>query len=66
MRGCRELTNLLLYCCFHYFSEYVPSSQQTYRDSSLDRALEQRHDDLALKQHKDDEGGYQNQDRAGT
>lgn len=34
--------------------------------SSFDRALEQSHDDLALKQHKDDEGRYQNQDRAGA
>lgn len=25
--------------------------------SSLNRALQQGHDDLALKQHKDDEGG---------
>lgn len=32
--------------------------------SSLDRALEQRRDDLALEQYKDDEGGKQDQYRA--
>jgi hypothetical protein len=31
---------------------------------SLDRALKQRRDDLALEQHEDDEGGYQDQNRA--
>ena len=28
--------------------------------------MEQRHDDLALEQDEDDEGGYQDQDRAGA
>ena len=35
-------------------------------DSSLDCPLEQRHDDLALEQNKNDECGNQNQDRAGA
>ena len=33
---------------------------------SLDRALEQRCDDLALEQHEHDQSGYQDQDRAGA
>ena len=36
------------------------------RGSSLDRALEQRRDDLALEEHKDDESGNQDQNRAGA
>jgi hypothetical protein len=45
---------------------FVMISLRDYYVSSLDRALEQRHNDLALKQYKDDEGGHQNQDRAGA
>lgn len=35
-------------------------------DSSFDRTLEQRLDNLALEQHEHEEGGYQDQDRAGA
>ena len=34
--------------------------------SPLDRALEQRRDDLALEQREEHEGGQQDQDRAGA
>lgn len=44
----------------------MKSMRGNYRCSSLDRALEKRRDDLALEQHEDDEGGNQDQNRAGT
>ena len=45
---------------------FVMGSVRGNCDLSLDRPLEQRLDNLALEQHKNEESGYQDQDGAGT
>ena len=45
---------------------FVMSSKRANCSSPLDRTLEQRLDYLALEQHEHEEGGYQDQDRAGA
>ena len=44
--------------------DIAPSPSGGGRCSPLDRALEQRCDDLALEQDKDDQDGHQDQQRA--
>ena len=45
---------------------FLLSSVFNPRRSSLDRALQQRFDNLALEQHENEESGYEDQDRAGA